>query len=84
VDDSGVTEIRIYFDGRFVARTTLIVPRPDVSKALPEYARPGDLHGWNLEVDFGATAGDHTILVQAVDTNGATRDIGSIAVKGHR
>lgn len=84
VDDSGVTEIRIYFDGRFVARTTPMVPRPDVAKALPAYARPGDLYGWNIEVDFGATAGDHTIIAQAVDTHGATRDIGSITVKGHR
>ena len=80
VDDTRIVEIRIYFDGRFVARTTVTVARPDVAKALPKYARDGDLHGWNVVVDFAATAGAHTILAQAVDSSGATRDIGAIAI----
>lgn len=80
VDDTRIVEIRIYFDGRFVARATQGVARPDVAKAWPKYARAGDLHGWNTIVDFAATAGAHTIVVQAVDTAGATRDIGVIPV----
>jgi hypothetical protein len=80
MDDSGVEEIRIYFDGRFWAGTTLAVPRPDVARALPRYAREGDLHGWNVRVDFGLSPGDHTIIVQAVDDRGATRDIGVVPV----
>lgn len=84
LDDVGVTEIRFYFDGKYVTRTTLAVPRPDVAKALPKYARSGDRYGWNLNVDFAATPGPHTILVQAVDSSGATRDIGVVAVTGPR
>lgn len=84
LDDTGVVEVRIYFDGRYVARTSLLVPRPDVAQAFPAYARPGDLYGWNTEIDFAATDADHVILAQAVDANGATRDIGAVAVKGHR
>jgi hypothetical protein len=80
VDDTRVVEIRVYFDGRFAARATPTVARPDVAKAMPAYARPGDMYGWNVSVDFGATGGAHTILAQAVDTLGATRDIGVIPV----
>jgi len=80
VDDGRVVEIRVYFDGRFAARTALTVARPDVAKALPKYAQRGDLYGWNVLVDFAATAGAHTILAQAVDSSGATRDIGVIPI----
>jgi hypothetical protein len=80
IDDTGVAEVRVFFDGRFKAATTLKVPRPDVSQAKPWYARPGDLHGWNVEVDFGLAPGEHEILVQAVDINGAARDIGLVPV----
>jgi len=80
LDDSGIAEIRVYFDGRFVARATPDVPRPDVTQAYPKYARGGDRHGWNIEVDFAATPGPHTILAQAVDSQGATRDLGSVVV----
>jgi len=84
LDDSGIAEIRIYFDGRFAARTTPMVPRPDVATAFPKYARPGDLYGWNAEVDFAATPGPHSILAQAIDVHGASRDIGVVAVTGPR
>lgn len=84
LDDAGVAEVRIYFDGRFAARATLSVARPDVGQAYPKYARSGDLYGWNVSVDFAATPGTHTILAQAVDTAGATRDIGVIEITGPR
>lgn len=80
VDDRGIAEVRVYFDGYFKGATTLAVSRPDVAKAMRKYARGSDRHGWNIEVDFGVAAGSHTILVQVVDTNGATRDIGAVPV----
>lgn len=80
VDDSGIREVRVYFDGRFKASTVLTVARPDVAKAMPRYARADALHGWNVLVDFGMAPGAHTLLVQAVDDHGATRDIGVISV----
>jgi Bacterial Ig domain len=80
VDDSGIREIRVYFDGHLKATTGIAVRRPDVAKAMPRYARPDALHGWNVLVDFGMAPGAHTIRVQAVDNKGATRDIGVVPV----
>ena len=80
LDDSGVAEIRIYLDGHYKSSARLNVARPDVAKVHPRYARRGSIHGWNVEVDFGTSPGSHTILFQAVDDNGATRDIGIVPV----
>ena len=79
-DDAGVSEIRIYSDGHFAARTTPDAARPDVARVLPKYACSGDLDGWNVQVDVAPTPGAHTILAQAVDASGATKDIGVIAI----
>ena len=81
LDDTGVSEIRIFFDGHFTARAVPSVARPDVARLFPKYAHAGDIYGWNLQVDFAATAGAHTILAQAVDRNGATKDIGVIPIR---
>ena len=80
IDDNGVAEIRVYLDGHYKTSARLNVVRADVGLAYPRYARAGDIYGWNVEVDLGAAPGPHTILVQAVDDNGATRDIGTIPV----
>jgi len=83
MDDGGVREILIYLDNHFIARTTLTEARPDVSKAYPTYAHGGDKHGWTILVPLGGDpkVGPHTILVQAVDNQGATRDIGAANVE---
>lgn len=80
VDDTGVAEVRIYFDLKYAGSTTLSVARPDVSKAMPTHARGTDIHGWNAYIDFGREPGGHTILAQAVDSHGATRDLGMVTV----
>jgi hypothetical protein len=64
------------------ARTPLNTDRPDVAKAYPSYARGSSKHGWTTTVQFNA-AGPHTVIVQAVDTNGATRDIGVLHLTSH-
>jgi hypothetical protein len=79
-DDSQVSEIRIFADGFFRTKTTVSVPRPDVARAFPAYHTTGDLFGWNVSLDFSFSPGAHTILVQAVDDSGATRDIGTVLV----
>lgn len=78
LDDGSVSEIRIYLDNHFIARTTLTEARPDVAKAYPKYAHNSEKVGWTVLVPLGGDAaiGPHTILVQAVDDQGATRDIG--------
>jgi hypothetical protein len=79
LDDRGIREVRIYVDGHFANVTPLNTPRPDVVKAYPQYARGSDVVGFTTTVEF-TMPGPHTIVVQAVDTDGATRDIGSIKV----
>lgn len=79
MDDRGVREIRVYVDGRIVNHGPLTDERPDVSKAFPQYARGRNRHGWTLTMDF-VVPGPHAVLVQAVDDDGATRDIGTLSV----
>lgn len=79
LDDRGVREIRVYVDGHIVNTGRLTDERPDVTKAFPQYARGSHLHGWTLLMGFDAP-GPHTVVVQAVDTDGATRDIGTLTV----
>lgn len=81
-DDGEIREIRIFVDGRFLVRTSLNDDRPDVRAAHPRYARGHDRHGWRVTVALqpSVTAGTHTILAQAVDDRGATRDIGSAQI----
>ena len=84
IDDSGIIEIRIYLDGHYRTSVRLGVPRPDVARANPGYARTGDIYGWNIDMDFNMAPGPHTILAQAVDDCGATRDIGVVPVTATR
>jgi len=80
LDDVRVTEVRVYFDGHYRASAPIEVPRPDVAKVVEQCAHQGTICGWNLRVDFGMAAGEHTILVQAIDNHGASRDIGTVPV----
>ncbi|MBI3400182.1 MAG: hypothetical protein HY048_02080 [Acidobacteria bacterium] len=82
LDDGSIKEIRCFVDGHFVGRTTMTAPRPDVVKAYPSYLHGSDVHGWAMSIPLGATAaaGNHTIVVQAVDNLDATRDIGTVEV----
>ena len=81
LDDTGVVEVRIYVDARYKMSAPLKIKRPDVTKVYPKYPVPDDMHGWWEVVDLGETAGTHQILAQAIDSNGATRDIGSVTVE---
>lgn len=79
LDDRGVREVRLYIDNHIANTSPINTPRPDVSKAFAQYAHNTDLHGWTMSVDFDAP-GPHTLIAQAVDTDGATRDIAVIQV----
>lgn len=81
LDDQKVDRIDIYLDGHFKTSTTMTVHRPDVLKAMPKYAHgTDDLVGWQTAIDLGDAPGPHAILAQAVDSSGATRDIGTVTV----
>jgi hypothetical protein len=79
LDDRGVREVRIYVDGHLINHGPLTDQRPDVTKAYPAYARGSNLHGFTLLMGFDAP-GPHAVLVQAVDSDGATRDIAALTV----
>jgi hypothetical protein len=79
VDDRGVKQIRIYVDNHLVNTGALTSQRPDVSKAFPRYVRGNHTHGFAIVAGFDAP-GRHKVLVQAVDTDGATRDIAVLNV----
>jgi hypothetical protein len=70
----------VYFDDQLKGRAALTVPRPDVSRAMPRFAKPGDLHGWNLLIDFGLAAGSHMVRVEAVAADGLVTRIGTVPV----
>ena len=81
IDDQKVDCIDIYVDGHFRASTTPSVHRPDVLKAMPKYAHGADdTVGWQTAIDLGDEPGPHVILAQAVDSSGATRDLGPVTV----
>ena len=80
LDDRGVREVRLFVDGHLATTARLTQPRPDVSQIFPQYARGRHRHGWVMLAGFDVP-GPHTIVVQAVDTDGATRDIGVVTVK---
>jgi hypothetical protein len=79
VDDRGIREIRIYVDGRYAGLGWLNGDRPDVAKLFPQYVRRGEPNGWVAAASFDQP-GSHTILVQALDSDGAARDIGVVHV----
>lgn len=79
LDDRGVREIRLFIDGHLANSCRLTQARPDVSQIFPQYARGRHRHGFTMMAGFDVP-GPHLIVVQAVDTDGATRDIGVINV----
>jgi hypothetical protein len=79
LDDRGIAEIRLYVDGHLANTCRLTVARPDVTQIFPKYARGRQRHGFAMMAGFDVP-GPHTLVVQAVDTDGATRDIGVINV----
>jgi hypothetical protein len=79
IDDRGVREVRFYVDAHYQTAVQLNTDRPDVSKVYPAYAKRGDRHGWTTSITIDA-AGAHTVVVQAVDIDGATRDLGLLVL----
>jgi Big-like domain-containing protein len=80
LDDSAVKAIRIYVDNHFKAATTVDSNRPDLAGPYPQYVHGTSLHGWKAQVDIPSAPGSHTILAQAVDDAGATRDVMAVSV----
>jgi len=80
VDDSAVKKVRVYVDSHFYATVELTIPRNDLLGPLTKYMHGTNLHGWSADVRVGRSPGAHSILVQAEDDQGATRDLGTVSV----
>ncbi len=79
LDDRGIREVRLYVDAHLDQIVRLNTERPDVSKAYPQYTHGTHLHGWTTTVVF-YVPGPHTLIAQAVDSDGATRDIAAVRI----
>lgn len=79
LDDRGIREVRLYIDGHLANTCRPTQARPDVTQIFPQYARGRTRHGWTMLAGFDVP-GPHTLIVQAVDSDGATRDIGVLNV----
>ncbi len=79
LDDSAVRAVRIYADGVLNTSTTITIDRADISLAYPRYKHGTDRHGWTATIAL-PQPGPTTLLVQAIDDRGATRDIGTVDV----
>jgi hypothetical protein len=78
-DDRGVRAVRVLVDGKLAAVASFAWERPDVTKVYPHVRHGTDRHGWETTVEAGAP-GVHTVRVEAMDTDGATRDLGTRTV----
>jgi hypothetical protein len=82
LDEDGIAEIRAFIDGRYVRSFSTQESRDDVAKVYPEYAQAAGRSGWRgaLELPASVPNGEHDLLVQAVDSRGLTRDLGSLRI----
>jgi hypothetical protein len=80
LDDTPVRVVRLFVDGRYHGAATPNFARPDLLNVFPKYMPANPTPGWKTTVDLGESPGAHTILAQAVDDRGATRDIGFVTV----
>ena len=78
-DEKGIRAVRVLVDGKLAAVASFVWERPDVTKVYPHFRHGTDRHGWETTVEI-AVPGLHTVRVEAVDTEGATTDLGTRTV----
>jgi hypothetical protein len=72
--------VAVYLDRTLAGFATLGVSRPDVQKAFPTFPGAAEA-GWQLDFDVtGMKPGRHELEIQARSRQGATRDLGDVAV----
>jgi hypothetical protein len=80
MDDCGIESVRIYVDARYVTDARLQRDRTDIARTYPRHARGSVAHGWEAQVDWKGAPGPHTVLIQAQDNQGSTRDLDFMTV----
>jgi|HubBroStandDraft_4_1064222.scaffolds.fasta_scaffold750025_1 hypothetical protein len=80
LSESEIESVAVYLDRTLAGFATLGVSRPDVRKAFPAFPRAAEA-GWQLDFDVtGMKSGPHELEIQARSRQGATRDLGDVAV----
>jgi len=74
-DDRGIRAVRVFLDGELIGLAEFASDRADVTTVYPLFRHGTDRHGWEKTVE--TAPGPHTIRVEAVDTDGATSDLGT-------
>jgi len=78
LDDHGVREIRVFVDRVFNTVLPVNADRQDVRGQFPGYTAANPTPGWSSTLTL--TPGPHSLIFQAVDTDGLTRVLGIVAV----
>ncbi|MFA9398539.1 MAG: Ig-like domain-containing protein [Clostridiaceae bacterium] len=72
VNDSGIKDIKVYFDNALVGSGEYGVLRADVNKVFPGYPS-GDNSGFLVSTSLGSVKnGNHSIMVEAIGTDGTS------------
>jgi hypothetical protein len=80
LSESEIESVAVYLDRTLAGFATLGVSRPDVQKAFPTFPGAAEA-GWQLDFDVtGMKPGRHELEIQARSRQGATRDLGDVAV----
>jgi hypothetical protein len=80
LSESEIESVAVYLDRSLAGFATLGVSRPDVQKAFPAFPGAAEA-GWQLDFDVtGMKPGPHELEIQARSKQGATRDLGDVAV----
>jgi hypothetical protein len=78
--ESEIESVAVYMDRTLAGFATLGVSRPDVQKVYPAFPGAAEA-GWQLDFDVtGMKPGPHELEIQARSRQGATRDLGTVAV----
>jgi glycosyltransferase involved in cell wall biosynthesis/predicted nucleic acid-binding Zn-ribbon protein len=77
---SGVSEVRVYVDGRLAASAGVRDYRPDVARAYPGFP-DNPFAGWTITLDMAPLPeGLHELLLQARSRTGSSRDLGVLSI----
>jgi hypothetical protein len=80
LSESEIESVAVYIDRTLAGFATLGVSRPDVQKVFPTFPGAAEA-GWQLDFDVtGMKPGPHEMEIQARSRQGATRDLGDVAV----
>ncbi|GAA0179314.1 hypothetical protein SH2C18_22060 [Clostridium sediminicola] len=70
INASGIKEVNIYVDDKYMGQADIGIPRPDVNSVYPGY-RNGDRGGYSYDLSvYDISLGKHVVNIQAVGVDG--------------